>query len=708
MAKYTSYANTAPIATDVIGLSRSPYSAGTFFSATFEQIKEFVSPAQTSQQIIFGTGAGISSSANLKWTGTDLNVNGTLTLAPLTTAGILHNTASGLTTSSLIVNADIDAAAGIVDTKLSTISTAGKVSNSATTATAANTASTIVSRDVGGNFNAGTITATLNGNASTATSATTATTATNFTGLLSGDITGTQGATLIASNAVTTSKIINSAVTNAKLDNMATMTFKGNNTGGAAPPLDLTVSQMQTALGIAGTTLTSTQIAFGSGTNTVTSSSNLIWNDTNKVLSLAGGSEINLGQVIRKRSLVFYNNTNNDFQYYGIGIDSSNHMRFQANSVVNNFVFAIGSSTTTDTIVSSISGAGVLTLPAMSTAGVVHNNASGTFLSSLIVAADITNSTITGAKIASSTVANSNLSNMNALTIKGNNTGSSSAPLDLTVSQAQAMLGSLNATLTLNHIGYGGSGNLLTGSSSLTYDPATTTLSMNNGSDVLRISVNSQKNKKISLLDAGLTNEFQFDGFGVSPSNDMTYNLYDSSLSHIFYSPIDSTSRQELFRIQGDKTCLTQSGGGIKFGNATASYTAGLLDYYEESVSTAVNVIGPWASKTSTMKFSRIGKWVMLEFAAVASTTITNPSQPISFSLVSGGSSSVIPARFRPSQDYLLDVQVYNGTTSNSRTGGSIEVRSATGFIFITPDETANFASTWAGYLAGCVMYLAA
>lgn len=64
------------------------------------------------------------------------------------------------------VNADIAAAAGIVDTKLATISTAGKVSNSATTATSANTASTIVSRDGSNNFSAGTVTAAVTGTAS--------------------------------------------------------------------------------------------------------------------------------------------------------------------------------------------------------------------------------------------------------------------------------------------------------------------------------------------------------------------------------------------------------------------------------------------------------------------------------------------------------------------------------------------------------------
>jgi hypothetical protein len=68
-----------------------------------------------------------------------------------------------------IVNADISASAAIVDTKLATIATSGKVSNSATTATNANTALAIVARDSSGNFTAGTITADLSGNATSAT-----------------------------------------------------------------------------------------------------------------------------------------------------------------------------------------------------------------------------------------------------------------------------------------------------------------------------------------------------------------------------------------------------------------------------------------------------------------------------------------------------------------------------------------------------------
>jgi hypothetical protein len=75
----------------------------------------------------------------------------------------------------------------------------------ANAATNLNTASTIVKRDGSGNFSAGTITAALSGNA------TTATTATNFSGSLSGNVTGTQGATVVASVGGSTAATVHSA-----------------------------------------------------------------------------------------------------------------------------------------------------------------------------------------------------------------------------------------------------------------------------------------------------------------------------------------------------------------------------------------------------------------------------------------------------------------------------------------------------------------
>lgn len=78
----------------------------------------------------------------------------------------IDNTGLSAISAGVIVDADINASAAIVDTKLATISTAGKVSNSATTATSANTNSAIVARDGSGNFSAGTVSAALTGTAS--------------------------------------------------------------------------------------------------------------------------------------------------------------------------------------------------------------------------------------------------------------------------------------------------------------------------------------------------------------------------------------------------------------------------------------------------------------------------------------------------------------------------------------------------------------
>lgn len=59
-----------------------------------------------------------------------------------------------------ISNDDIAANAGIADSKLATISSAGKVANSATTATSAGLVNTIVQRDAAGGFSAGVVTVT--------------------------------------------------------------------------------------------------------------------------------------------------------------------------------------------------------------------------------------------------------------------------------------------------------------------------------------------------------------------------------------------------------------------------------------------------------------------------------------------------------------------------------------------------------------------
>jgi len=113
-----------------------------------------------------------------------------------------------------ITNAKVSASAAIVDTKLDTINTAGKVTNNAVQAVSTNTANRIVTRDGSGNFAAGTVTASLSGNASTAT-----TLQTGRTVAISGDVTGTatsfNGSANITIPAVITAGVIVDADVNA-------------------------------------------------------------------------------------------------------------------------------------------------------------------------------------------------------------------------------------------------------------------------------------------------------------------------------------------------------------------------------------------------------------------------------------------------------------------------------------------------------------
>ena len=151
--------------------------------------------------------------------------------------------------AGVIVDADVNAAAAIADTKLDTISTAGKVSNSATTATDANTANAIVARDASGDFSAGTITADLTGNADTATkldSSRTFEVTGDVTGTVSSDLTsGASIATSIASGVIVDGDVnAAAAIAGTKIDpdfGSQTIATTGSITGGTnAAPVVLT------------------------------------------------------------------------------------------------------------------------------------------------------------------------------------------------------------------------------------------------------------------------------------------------------------------------------------------------------------------------------------------------------------------------------------------------------------------------------------
>jgi hypothetical protein len=149
----THVSGTLPVANGGTGVTSS---TGTG-SVVLSDSPTLTTPALGTPSALVGTNITGTATA---FTASNVTTNANLT-GDVTSVGNATSIAAGV-----IVNADINASAGIVDTKLATISTASKVSNSATTATNANTANAIVARDASGNFTAGTITAALTGNAS--------------------------------------------------------------------------------------------------------------------------------------------------------------------------------------------------------------------------------------------------------------------------------------------------------------------------------------------------------------------------------------------------------------------------------------------------------------------------------------------------------------------------------------------------------------
>jgi hypothetical protein len=242
---------------------------------------------------------------------------GTVLTMPATTGTVITSGDTGTVTSTMIldgtiVNADINASAAIAVSKLAastisgvtlgnnlstlTMNTSGTGLSGSTTyngsgaatftvtsnATNANTASTIVARDASGNFSAGTITATLSGNASTATSATSATSATTATNLAGGAANQIHYNTAASTSAYITAPTVSSTF----------LGWNGTAFAWSAPSSSTTVTNDTTTN--ATRYLTFTSATSGSITGVNVSSTKLTYNPSTGALSsttVAGSSD---------------------------------------------------------------------------------------------------------------------------------------------------------------------------------------------------------------------------------------------------------------------------------------------------------------------------------------------------------------------------------------------------------------------------------
>lgn len=186
--------NASTIGATYGGTGQSSYTTGDLLYASSSSALSTLADVATGNALISG---GVGTAPSWGKVGLTTHVSGTLPVASggtgaTTLTGYVYGNGTGAMTAST------------------------SIPNAATTATSANTASAIVARDASGNFSAGTITASLSGNATSATSATSATTATNLAGGVAGAVPYQSGSGATAFSAAGTSgQVLTSAGTSA-------------------------------------------------------------------------------------------------------------------------------------------------------------------------------------------------------------------------------------------------------------------------------------------------------------------------------------------------------------------------------------------------------------------------------------------------------------------------------------------------------------
>lgn len=252
----TNNAGSSPVFVDKIKTQGLPLDGS---KNTFTNIPNSATTAtssNTNNTIVARDGTGIISVTQVSANGVQIGsaVNTISAVTTIVNTGILTlpsstDTLVGRATTDTLTNKSIS---GLTNTL-------SNVPNSATTATNANTNSAIVARDGSGNFSAGTITASLSGNATTATTASTVTTNANLTG----PVTSTGNATAIGAGAITNTMLA-TITTAGKVSTPALVgVIDGSNAALVVPGELLVASRIRSAATSAssGTTLNVTSAA---------------------------------------------------------------------------------------------------------------------------------------------------------------------------------------------------------------------------------------------------------------------------------------------------------------------------------------------------------------------------------------------------------------------------------------------------------------
>lgn len=243
---------------------------------------------------------------------------------------------------------------------------------------------------------------------------------------------------------------------------------------------------------------------------------------------VTAGSNVTIGATgvsatVASRKLVLFDDlaTPNNFQYYGLGV-GTNILKYSIKSTSQNHIFYAGASTTTETELFRVRGA-------------------GGFIA-------------TGNSIIENTVTDISLG------MYPNN----SAAVQIEAYQRSNF--STKKPIKINYTG----GEVTVGDTS------------------------ASAARKLVLFDNGLTNNFEYYGFGIAAGT-LKYQVNSTISNHIFYAATSSTTEQEVFRINGNGGFTTTGPGTMAAATATTLNTSGLATVNSLAVTNNATVGGTLA-----------------------------------------------------------------------------------------------------------------
>ena len=152
-------------------------------------------------------------------------------------------------------------------------------------------------------------------------------------------------------------------------------------TGGTSPVISISAATTSTAGSMSAADKTRLDGMVSS--QWTSSGSNIYFSSGNVGVGTAtANAQLQLSNSVVNRKIVMWQNNNNDHQFYGLGVNSYT-LRYQVPGTTDSHVFYAGASSTASGELFRIKGTGEVVLPALSTAGILMNDATGLVSSSV-------------------------------------------------------------------------------------------------------------------------------------------------------------------------------------------------------------------------------------------------------------------------------------------------------------------------------------